>query len=110
MSAIEKSIAQANEHIKKLEEQKRFDLRIMRKMEKKKEQRRNYVVGEMFVEYFDEMLRLEPGTKAENVVVFQPFKEFLEELSADEKWRNRLKEKLSRYAVSSECKKTQKGG
>lgn len=85
MFTIEENIAQAENRIKKLEEQKRFEVHKMRKEKRKKEQRRNYVVGEMFMKHFDELSHLEPGTNAENAVIFQPLNEFLDELSADAK-------------------------
>lgn len=66
MSTLEERIAKSKAQTAKLEEQRRIKMRKEREAKKKKDQRRNYIVGELVTQYFPQILNLEPGTKSEN--------------------------------------------
>lgn len=78
-----------------LEQQRRVEQRQEREAKKKKDQRRNYVIGELVTKYFPEVLRFEPGTKAENAVTFEPLEAFLSSLCADLELIKQLSEKAN---------------
>ena len=69
-----------------------------REAKKKKDQRRNYIIGELISKYFPEVLKLEPGTKAENAITFEPLEVFLSILSNDKILMKRLK-KAAKYTI-----------
>ena len=89
-------ITKAKEHVAKLEKQRREEARREREAEKKKDQRRNYILGELVAKNFPEVLRLEPGTKAENAVEFEPFETFLSVIADRQELRDLLKNEVDR--------------
>lgn len=94
-STLAERIAKSKERTAKLEQQRRVELRQEREAKRKKDQRRNYVIGELVTKYFPEVLSLEPGTKAENAVTFKTLEAFLSALSADKELIKRLSEKAN---------------
>lgn len=102
---LEEQIIRSKQRTAKLEEQKRVQLRNEREKKKKKDQRRNYIIGELVTKYFPALTSLEPGTKAENRINFQPLEAFLSVLSSEQELIDRLKEK----AVSTAPLTTEKG-
>lgn len=84
-NTLEERIAKSKAQTAKLEEQRRIKMRKEREAKKKKDQRRNYIVGELVTQYFPQILNLEPGTKSENAVIFRPLEMFLSELAADQR-------------------------
>lgn len=96
MLTIEERIARSEEHITKLKQQKRIKERKEREAKKKKDQRHNYIIGKLVSKYFPEVLKvlnLEPGTKAENTITFEPLEVFLSVLSSEQILMKQLKEK-----------------
>ncbi len=91
-TTLDNRIAQANERAARAELQHRLRQRRERQAEEKKDKHRYYIIGELVVEFFPEVLRFEPGTKAENDVEFQPFKTFLSVLATDSGLMARLKD------------------
>lgn len=85
MQSIDERISKAQEKLTQLQQKKRIELRKKHEQEKKKNQRRNYILGELVTKYFPQLLKLEPGNKAENAVTFKPFEMFLSKLAADQK-------------------------
>ena len=83
MLTIEERITQAKEHVSKLERQRRVEQRKEREIKKKQNQRRNYIIGELVTKYFPETLKFEPGTKDENIVIFEPLEVYLSVLAAN---------------------------
>ena len=83
MITIDERIAKAKEQVHQLEQQKRVEQRKEREAKRKKDQRRNYIVGALVAKYFPEVESLEPGTTAENAVIFEPLEVFLSTLAAD---------------------------
>lgn len=91
-------IAKSKAYTAKLEQQRRIQLRKEREAKKKKDQRRNYIIGELISKYFPEVLKLELGTKAENAITFEPLEVFLSILSNDKILMKRLK-KAAKYTI-----------
>ncbi len=83
MELTNKNIDKLNQEIEKLNRQKRIERKKLRKEQKKIDSRRNYIIGEMVVKYFPELVRITPGTKTENAVKFSGFEKFLQTVSAD---------------------------
>lgn len=95
MQNIDEKIVKAEERLKKLKQEQQLAQRRIKEREKKINQHRYYVIGEMFVHFFPQCLNLNPGKKEENTAVFKPLEKFLLELSVDEKWLSRLNEIFS---------------
>lgn len=93
MLTIEERIAKAKENVAKLEQERRVELKKERDAKRKKNQRRNYIIGELVTQYFPEVLKLEPGTKAENAAIFRPLEAFLSELASDQELMKILRER-----------------
>lgn len=77
-------IAQANHH-------QRLERKQTRETQRRKDQRRNYAVGELVIKHFPELCCIEPGTKAENAVRFAPLESFLAKLAADPELMEQIK-------------------
>lgn len=103
---LDEQIIRSKQRTAKLEQQKRVQLRKEREEKKKIDQRRNYIIGELVTKYFPALTSLEPGTKAENDIIFQPLENFLSILSTEQKLIDHLKEK----AVSTASLTAEKGG
>ena len=99
-NTLDERITKAKERVSKLEHQRRVEERREREAKKKKDQRRNYIVGEMVVKHFPAISRFEPGTKAENAVEFEPLETFLSMLAADQELVERLKVEVSQRLLS----------
>lgn len=84
MDNTNEKIAQITEKINRLKREQKVEVRRKKEAEKKLNQRRFYVVGEIVVKEFPELEKLIPGTKAENEKVFAGFECFLKELSSNE--------------------------
>lgn len=95
MQSIDEKISSTREKLIQLQQQKRIQLRKIREEEKRKNQRRNYILGDLVSKYFSPVLKLEPGTKAENSVTFQPWESFLSELAADHELMEQLEKKIN---------------
>ena len=94
---LDERIAKSKAQTAKREQLLRTEKRKEREAEKKKNQRRNYIVGELVTKHFPEIMALEPGTKAENTVRFEPLNAFLSILSANQKLLDIIKEKAACY-------------
>lgn len=95
MMSIEEKTAKTKEIVVKLEQQKRLEQKKAREEKSKKDQRRNYVIGELVTKYFPEALNFNPGTKDENAVIFEPLEAFLSELAADQELMKTLRERAT---------------
>lgn len=101
MLSIEEQLEQAREKVAKLEHQKRVLQKKAKDAQKKKDQRRNYIIGELVSKYFPEVLNLEPGTKSENAVTFASLEAFLSTLAADQELVNWIKRNISNKELQS---------
>jgi len=97
-------IAKSKAYTAKLERQKRIEDKKKREAKNKKEQRRNYIIGELVAKYFPEVSNLEPRTKAENFIIFKPLETFLSILANNQELIKQLKEE-SICKISKEDKK-----
>ena len=102
MMTIEERITKAKENVARLERERRLELKKEREAKKKKDQHRNYIIGELVTKYFPEVLKFEPGTKAENAVIFEPLEEFLAELAANQELLKQLKQRTLARTSKSE--------
>lgn len=93
-TTLNEKIIKAKDKIAKLEYRQRLEKRRTREADRKKTNRRYYIIGELVAKYFPEVQRFEPGTKAENAVEFKPLETFLLVLAADQELIIRLKENV----------------
>ena len=97
---LEERIAKSKAHTAKLEQQKRAKQKSERDAKKKKDQRRNYIVGELVTKYFPELMSLEPGTIAENVDRFWQLEAVLSMLANNKELMEQLKKKALCETIS----------
>lgn len=81
--SIEERTANANSRIAAAEQRKRQEVRAAQETQRRKDSRRNYVIGELVTRYFPLLREYEPGTDAENQTCFEPLESFLYVLSTD---------------------------
>lgn len=96
MLTIDDRNEKASKRIDESKRQERLAARHAREEQRKKDQRRNYLVGELVISFFPELKLLEPGNKAENAIRFRPLKAFLFELASDPDLVEALKQKVAR--------------
>lgn len=99
-TSLDERIAKSKAHTAKLEQLRRAEQRKKRDAEKKKNQRRNYIIGEYVTKYFPEIMDIEPGTKVENAIRFKPLEEVLSALSTNSQLLNLLSKKNASNASS----------
>ena len=98
-SALEERITRTKEKIAKLEQQQRLQKRNEKEAQRKKDARRNYIIGTLVTKHFhDEVVCLEPGTNAENTTTFGVLEAFLMTLAADAELMTKLKVKATEMA------------
>lgn len=105
--SLEERIAKSKAHTAKLEQQRRAELKREREVKKKKDQRRNYIVGEMVIKYFPELMCLEPGTNAENVDRFRQLEAVLSMLADNKKLMEQVKKEAARKAMSTDKRESE---
>ena len=82
MSTMEERQKNASERAKQFEQQQRKTQRQTKAVQKKKDERRKFIVGELVIQYFPKLLEIDPGTTQEETQKrFQNFAVFLEVLS-----------------------------
>lgn len=81
--SIEERTANANRRLTAAEQQKRLAHRNVQEAQRRKDSRRNYIIGELVTKYFPDVLSLEPGTQDENTIRFELLEAFLCVLSTD---------------------------
>jgi len=81
--SIQERSANADRRALAAEQQRRRDERTEQEVQERKNQRRNYIIGELVTKYFPEVLDFEPGNKDENAAIFEPLEAFLYVLSTD---------------------------
>ena len=80
---IEERIENANQKIQAVEQKQRLQKMNTPETQRRKDQRRNYIIGELVAKYFPDVLALDPGTQDENTTRFEPLEAFLYVLSTD---------------------------
>ncbi len=86
-----KTIEQSLKHIAQIEQSNRIKQRQQKKLQAKKNQRRNYIIGELVSRYFPEVLKLEPGTNEQNAVTFSSLESFLSVLASNQELIKQIK-------------------
>ena len=81
--SIEERATNANRKAAAAEQKRRRVERAAQAVQRRKDSRRNYLIGEMVTRYFPLVRMLDPGTDAENQTRFEPLEAFLCVLSAD---------------------------
>ena len=77
------------------QQQQRQKERMEQDTQKRKNQRRHYIIGELVARYFPFVLKYEPGTGAENRIRFEPLEAFLYVLSTDPDRVDELQERAA---------------
>lgn len=80
---IEERIENANQKIQAVEQKQQLQKMNTPETQRRKDQRRNYIIGELVAKYFPDVLALDPGTQDENSTRFEPLEAFLYILSTD---------------------------
>lgn len=88
------TLAEINQKIERLEQEKKLVKRQEREAEKKRKQRLYYITGELFIKYFPDVQNIDPGTKSENAKNFAPLEQFFDMLASDETNMDLFKECL----------------
>ena len=81
--SIEERTVKANERIDAAENRRRQEERATQEAQRRRDSRRNYVIGELVTRYFPSLREYEPGTDTENKSRFEPLEAFLYVLSTD---------------------------
>lgn len=81
--SIEERTVKANERINAAENRRWQEERAAQDAQRRKDSRRNYVIGELVTRYFPSLREYEPGTDTENKSRFEPLEAFLYVLSTD---------------------------
>lgn len=97
--SIEERTASANRRIDTAERKRRQEERSAQEAQRKKDNRRNYVIGELVTRYFPSIQNYEPGTDAENQTRFQPLEAFLYVLSTDQDLVEELRERATQLTM-----------
>lgn len=87
--SLEERIAESKAKTAQLEQNRRAELYRERKIKKKLDQRRNYIVGELVCKYFPALKELKPETKEQDNETFKKFEEFLSTLASDQNILNK---------------------
>ena len=81
--SIEERNTNATKRIRAAEQQQLLEQRKRQEAQKRKDSRRNYIIGELVTRYFPDVKTLEPGTQDGNLARFEPLEAFLCVLSTD---------------------------
>lgn len=106
MTNLEERIAKSKARTAKLERLRREEIRKEREHQKKIDQRRNYIVGELVTKYFPEVKEMKPENKEKNIDNFILLDAFLSVLSSRKKLIDDLKEEALR-TISQESEKAE---
>lgn len=88
------TLFEIEQEIENLKQQKRLKIRQEREAEKKRKQKLCYVVGELFIKHFPDIMNINPGNKSENEKNFAPLEQFFDMLASDKTTMEMFKECL----------------
>ena len=101
MSTMEERQKNASERAKQFEQQQRKTQRQTKAAQKKKDERRKFIVGELVIQYFPKLLEIDPGTTQEETQKrFQNFSAFLEVL-ANSPYLHELQERAAQLVTTN---------
>lgn len=101
MMSIEERTSNANRRIAAAALKKRQEERATQWEQRRKDSRRNYIIGELVAKYFPDVLNIEPGTDAENLTRFESLEAFLHVLSADYGLVEELRERAAHLVAGT---------
>lgn len=96
MKTVEERTQEADKCVKEFQRQQRVAQRQAKDKLKKKEQQRNYIIGELVCKYFPEVREIEPGATAETTERFKLVELFIAELAADKQLVEQVKGRAHR--------------
>lgn len=91
MMSTEERIVQTKYRDAESAQQVKRALKQERETQKKKDQRRNYIIGELVARYFPEVAALNPGTNEQNAVIFKRMEAILYILANDQSLLEQLR-------------------
>ena len=97
--SIEERTVKANERIDAAENRRRQEERATQEAQRRRDSRRNYVIGELVTRYFPSLREYEPGTDTENQTRFESLEAFLHVLSADYDLVEELRERAAKLVA-----------
>lgn len=97
--SIEERTVKANERIDAAENRRRQEERATQEAQRRRDSRRNYVIGELVTRYFPSLREYEPGTDTENKSRFEPLEAFLYVLSTDYDLVRELQDRAAQMVV-----------
>lgn len=101
MSTMEERQKNASERAKQFEQQQRKTQRQTKAAQKKKDERRKFIVGELVIQHFPKLLEIDPGTTQEETQKrFQNFSAFLEVL-ANSPYLHELQERAAQLVTTN---------
>lgn len=107
MLTIEERSQNANKRITATEHQQRVARKQEQDEQRRKNQRRNFIIGSLVTKYFPEVCKIEPGkTQAEDKTRFEPVEAFLIVLSSNRKLIQELQNQAAQMCVGT----TDRGG
>lgn len=99
--SIEERVMNANKRIKIAKQKQLLQQRSEKEIQNRKNQRRNYIIGELVSKYFPDVLDLEPGTQNENIAIFEQLEAFLCVLSTDYDLTKKLQERADQVILEN---------
>lgn len=93
--SIEERTANANKRIDAAEWKRRQEEWAAQEAQRRKDQRRNYTIGELVTRYFPSLRELDPGADTGNQSQFEPLEAFLYVLSTDYDLVKELRERAA---------------
>lgn len=93
--SIEERTSNANRRVAAAEQKKMQEERVAQEAQRRKDNRRNYIIGELVTRYFPSLREYDPGTDAENQTHFEPLEAFLYALSTDYDLVEKLQERVA---------------
>lgn len=102
MQTLEEQLQQTKNRANNIKRKIRERDRKERLAEKKLNQRRNFIVGELVCKHFPQLLELTPGTKQKNAETFKDFELFMEYLSSDNELCKMVYEEAHKSKLVSE--------
>lgn len=96
MMKLNERSASANRRMKEAERQKRVQEREEKAAQERRNQRRNFLIGELVTKYFPSVTTIQPVTQDENLHQFENLEAILYVLSIDSELIDDLKDRAAK--------------
>lgn len=93
MLTIEERKKNTEKRIEEIGRKNRLELRRTREDERRMNQHRNFIIGDLVAKHFPEVMSIEPGTQTENADRFRKVDAFLAELAEDQTLVSQIKKR-----------------